>query len=168
MELNINEFNKDIIKKAKMESIIKFIGNFLYHHPKRIELLKILDDYMEQTKDVYDIINLEDELLEPPFSEDKLVEKIRGLEFLLKKEEPTILTPYHKLGIVSGMTTATLQYLKIRFSNSPITIEEELIEQMGVYLEYLSVDELEDTQKSFFKCTDDRELYDLVISKLGI
>lgn len=85
MKLNINEFNKEIIRKNKMDSIIKVIRNFLYHHPKRNKLLKALVDYMEQTKDVYDIINLEDELLTPPFSEGKLVEKIRELEPLINK-----------------------------------------------------------------------------------
>lgn len=70
--------------------------------------------------------------------------------------------------MASGIITGTLHYLKIRFSNLAITIDKELIEQVEVYLENLSVDELEDTQKSFFRCTDDRELYDLVISKQGI
>lgn len=161
-------YHEDSVKASLIDSILKYCRIRFSKSPQSLDgdILEKLDIYLCDISDIEEIYEIQSQ-----FFDCDDIDELRQLvttKINPLKEEPEIVIPYYKQGMETGMITATLQYLKIRFSNSPIAVDEELIEQLGVYLEYLSLEELEDTQKTFFRCTDDKELYDLVISKLDI
>lgn len=166
MDKRIELFNilhEDIYKSSLIESILNYCSIRFSKSPHDLndhilEKLKTYLDSLSELDEIYEIQNL--------FFDCDSVSQIRELAINktdLLKEELEILTAYDH----QEMLTETLLYLKVRFSNSPISINKELIEQVEVYLKNLSAGELGNTKNAFFRCTNDEELYNLITNKLG-
>lgn len=165
MRLEITDGNKEFIRELHINSIKSGIKRELRFHPHRVELLCHLESYMNKTPDVYDIMRLKTQILHLSGTTDEIVEKIKNLEpYLVIKERIESFTAYHHEGVVE----TTMQYCRIRLYDSYISIDKAILDKLDDYLCRLVKDELFKVQSEFFRCTEDEELYNLVISKLGL